>query len=218
VPGTDALVEDVVVLPGADGSTEDAVYYVVSRTVNSSTVRFLERWSLESECQGGTTSKSMDAHVTGTVTGGVMTGLTHLEGESVVAWVNGKDAGSGTVSSGQVTGLTEDGSGVVGLSYTAQFKSMKLGQLIDKENIARLGVIMYNTHYQGLKYGPTFNDLDDLPQVRDGAVTAADTIIAAYDEETFSFDGRWDTDSRLCLQAQSPRPCTLLAAIVDMEV
>lgn len=216
-------VEDIIVLPGASGDSEDSVYYVINRTINSSTVRYLEKWSLESECQGGTTSKQMDSHLTGTVSGGIMTGLSHLEGESVVAWVNGKNAGSGTVSSGQVSGLTEDGSGVVGLSYTAQWKSAKLTYaskqtpLSQVKNIHQLGVILYNTHYQALKYGPNFTDLDDLPQSENYQTVPDDTVHTSYDEETFEFDGDWDTDLRLCLQAQSPNPCTILAAIIGVE-
>jgi hypothetical protein len=216
VPGTDAAVEDIVVLPGADGTGEDAVYYSVKRTVNGSTVRFLEKWSLESECQGGTLSKQVDAHLTGTVSGGLMTGLSHLEGETVAVWVNGADAGTYTVSGGDITGVTADGSAVAGLPYTAQWKSAKLGDLLTKKNLMRLGVILYNTHYQGLQYGPDFSSLDNLPMVKDGTTTADDTI-HGYDEETFSFDGLWDSDSRLCLQAASPRPCTLLAALIELE-
>jgi len=56
-----------------------------------------------------------------------------------------------------------------------------------------------------------------LPLVRDGANTASDTVYSEYDEESFAFPGTWDTDSRLCLQASSPRPCTILAAIVGVE-
>jgi hypothetical protein len=216
VPGTDAAVEDIVVLPGADGTGEDSVYYAVKRTVNGSTVRFLEKWSLESECQGGTLNKQVDAHLTGTVSGGLMTGLSHLEGETVAVWVNGADAGTYTVSGGDITGVTADGSAVAGLPYTAQWKSAKLGDLLTKKNLMRLGVILYNTHYQGLQYGPDFSSLDNLPMVKDGTTTADDTI-HGYDEETFSFDGLWDSDSRLCLQAASPRPCTLLAALIELE-
>ena len=217
---TSVLIEDVVVLPGGDGTSEDSVYYVVNRTVNGGTVRYIEKWSLESECQGGTINKCVDSHVVGTITGGVMTGLTHLEGLQVSVWVNGKDIGVATVASGQITGLSEDGSNAcAGVSYTARFKSAKLGELTEKKNITRLGVILNNTHYQGLLYGPDFmgGHLDNLPLTEDGSTTAADTVHSAYDKESFSFDGRWDTDSRLCMQAQSPRPVTCLAAIIETE-
>lgn len=224
VKRTGGTVEDIVMLPGATGDGEDAVYYLVNRTINGSTVRYLEKWALESQCQGGTVNRQVDSHVVGTVTGGVMTGLTHLEGETVAAWVNGKDVGTYTVSSGQITGVTEDGSSCVGIAYTAQFKSSKLAYasrmstaLAEKKSVKTLAVILRNAHFQGLQYGRDFNNLDNLPKVKDGTTTADDTVYSEFDEESFSFPGVWDTDSRLCLQAASPRPCTLLAAIIGVE-
>jgi hypothetical protein len=83
--------------------------------------------------------------------------------------------------------------------------------------ISRLGVVARAMHYQGLTYGPDFDSLDPLPMVENGATQADDTVHTAYDEESISFDGYWDTDSRLCLQAAAPRPVTLLAVIVDYE-
>ncbi len=45
---TDGDIEEVAVLPG---STEDLVYFQVKRTINSSTVRHIEKWALETETQ-----------------------------------------------------------------------------------------------------------------------------------------------------------------------
>lgn len=213
-------VEDVVVLPGTVGASEDQVYYLVNRDVSGGTVRYLEKWALESECLGGTTNKCADSHVIGTITGGVMTGLTHLEGKEVAVWVNGKDIGRYTVASGQITGLTEDGSNAcAGISYTARYKSVKLGDLTEKKREVRLGVILKDAHYQGLLYGTDFGggNLEPLPLIESGAITAADTVHATYDQESFSLPGVWETDARLCLQSQSPRPVTVLAAIIETE-
>jgi hypothetical protein len=60
---TDGVVEDVCVHPG---TVEDTVYYVVRRTINGATVRYIEKWALESECIGGTVNKQADAFITGT--------------------------------------------------------------------------------------------------------------------------------------------------------
>lgn len=220
-------VEDVVILPGGSGDGEDAVYYLVKRTVNSSTVRFLEKWSLESQCQGGTTSRQLDSHIiySGASTAS-MTGLTHLEGETVAVWGGGKDLSTYTVSSGAITLSEAVTAACIGLAYTAQWKSSKLAYssglgtaLVQKKNVTTLGVILRNTHYQGLKYGPDFTaaNLDQLPLMKDEVEISADTVHTAFDEESFSFPGNWDTDSRLCLQAASPRPCTVIAAVIGME-
>lgn len=219
---TDGDVEDVVVLPGATGSSEDQVYYLVKRTIDGSDVRYLEKWALESECQGGTLNKQADSFVTGS--GTTITGLDHLEGEEVIAWGDGKDLGTFTVASGQIVLPSSATSVVVGLGYQSRFKSAKLAYaasrgsaLTQKKRLPHLGVILSNTHYQGLRYGPSFDVMDELPQIKDGAPVAADTVYSVYDEEAFEFPGEWDTDSRLCLEANAPRPCTLLAAIIPME-
>lgn len=211
---TDGEVEDIVVLPGA---IEDKIYYSVKRTINGSTVRYLEKWALESECQGGTLNKQADSffEYSGASTA-TITGLSHLEGESVVAWGSGKNLGTYTVASGSITLSEAVTSCIVGLTYTAQYKSAKLAYasnspLNQKKKLNGLGVILYNTHYQGLKYGPDFDHLDDLPLVEDGKITSANTIHSSYDKEMFEFEGTWNSDARICLQAQAPNPCTLLA-------
>jgi hypothetical protein len=223
---TDGLVEDVCILPGASASGEDAVYYHVKRTINGSTKRYLERWSLESECVGGTLNKQLDSHIlySGASTT-TITGLTHLEGESVGVWGGGADLGTYTVSGGQITGVTTAvTSAVVGLPYTAQWKSAKLAYaaglgtaLTQRKRLQHLSVVMRNTHYQALKYGPDFDNLSDLPQMSQGKAIAANTVHTSFDEEPFEFEGTWNSDSRLCLQVTSPRPCTLLGVVVSIE-
>lgn len=210
---TDGEVEDVFTLPG---DIEDKVYYSVKRIVNGSTVRYLEKWALESECQGDILNKQADAffEYSGSSTS-LITGLSHLEGKQVVVWGGGKDLGTYTVSSGSITLSEAVTSCIAGLPYTAQYESMKLAYasaspLNQKKRINQLGLILYKTHYQGLKYGPSFDRLDNLPLIERGKTQSNNTIYENYDNETFEFDGSWDTDSRICLQAQSPRPCTIL--------
>lgn len=222
---TDGTVEDVVTLPGATGDGEDAVYYIVNRTINGSTVRYLEKWALESQCQGGTLNRQADCHyIYSGASTTTISGLDHLEGETVVIWGGGKDLGAATVSGGTITASEAVTDACIGLSYIANFKSSKLAYasgmgtaLVQKKSIKTLGVILKNTHYQGFKYGRDFTNLDNLPLVKDGITTDADTVYSSYDEESFAFPGAWDTDSRLCLQAESPRPCTVLAAIIGVE-
>lgn len=220
---TDGSVEDAVVLPG---SIEDSVYYLVNRTIDGSTVRYLEKWTLESYGKGETDSRLADSHLiysgVSTVT---ITGLTHLEGESVVVWGNTKDLGTYIVASGSIT-LSEAVTWCcVGLAYTADFKSSKptlaanMGvPLSQKKYISELAVILADTHAKGLTYGPDFDHLDDLPEMEHEVSVDGDYIWPSYDNEAFTFPGAWDTDSRLCLRATAPRPCTILAAIMSWNM
>lgn len=229
---------DVVVLPGDLGSGEDAVYYAVARQVSGATVYFLERWALESECIGETLNKQADAFIEYTQSASTtITGLGHLIGEDVVVWDNGiclrdasDDVATFTVSAaGEIT-VTNAGdpyeatNGIVGVGYEARWRSTKLAYaaqdgtaLNQRKNFEHLGVILDRTHHRGLKYGPDFDNLDDLPLVEDGAPVAEDTIYSHYDRDPFEFPGTWGPDSRLCLFAEAPRPATTLAATLPLE-
>lgn len=221
---TDGIVEDVVVLPGDE---EDKVYYCVARTIGGVTKRYLERWALESECQGGTLNKQADSFILYSgVSTNVITGLSHLEGKTVVVWANGTDRGTYTVASASitVTGAAFT-SAVVGLYYEAPWKSTKLAYGADmgtainmRKRIDHLGIVTRNMHAQGLKYGRSFDDgaLQPLPRVEMGKVIPIDYIWTDYDKDTFEFPGEWDTDSRLCLLAAAPRPVTLLSCVIGM--
>jgi hypothetical protein len=222
---TDGLVEDVTVTSGTE---EDEVYYLVNRTINGATKRYIEKWALESECQGGAVNKCMDSHITysGASTTAI-SGLDHLEGETVVVWGNTKDLGSYTVTSGAITLTEAVTSAYIGLSYTAQFKSAKLATavatqqnpapLTQRKRIDHLGLVLADVHYQGLKYGTSFDTLDNLPLVEAGVEIAADTVHTDFDTDSFELNGTWETDTRLCLQAQSPKSCTVLAAVIGIS-
>lgn len=224
-PGASGFVEDVSVLPGL---VEDQVYYFVRRTINGASQRHLCKWALESEAVGGQLNKMADSFVTyegaATLTP-FTTELLHLRDETVVVWADGIDLGTDVVTStgGLTTGLSTAASNVVvGLAYRARFKGTKLGRLdgiglLEKKRVNRLGFIAENMHYQGLKYGPDFDNLSDLPKVARGQVQSDNHIYESYHEDDFPFGGTWDPDSRICLEANAPRPCTILAALAELE-
>ena len=226
---TDGTVEDVFVLPG---TVEDDVYYVVKRTIDGNTKRFVEKWAKESECQGDAINKQADSFVVydDTSTSSI-SGFSHLEGETLDIWADGKYVGQKTVSSGVIT-LDEAASQVcAGLPYEAQFKSTKLAYaasmgtaLTKKKKVDHIGLILSNTHKDGILYGKNldktgsaYDNLDGLPEVVEGAEVADDTVHETYDVEPFEFPGEWNTDSRVCLVARSQRPCTVLGAIVELN-
>lgn len=231
---TDGEVEDGVVLPGG---VEDDVYYTVKRTINGSTVRYHEKFAIESECRGYPVAKLADAFVeyNGAATT-TITGLSALEGKTVVCWgwntaapftnaegeTIGRNFGTFTVSGGQITGLSAAvTNAVAGLAYSAEFKSSKLAysaeELTKKKKVARIGIIAKWLHASGLQYGPDFDTLDDLPAIEDGTDVNANDMRTAYDEPSFAFSGAWSSDSRVCLKANAPKPCTILACLIDVE-
>jgi len=220
--GASGKIEDVAVLPGV---VEDLVYYSVNRTINSLPKRHICKWAMESEAIGGTVNKIADdfVHYSGApTTTPFTTELLHIRDETVVIWADGIDVGTQVVTAaGALTNplATAASEVVAGLGYTAQFKGSKLSEvgLLDRKKINRIGFIAQNMHYQGLQYGPDFNNLSDLPKVSRGQTQTVNKIYAEYHEDDFPFGGDWDEDSRICLQAAAPRPCTILAAIAEMQ-
>jgi hypothetical protein len=224
------------VLPG---TVEDQVYYTVEgfNSVNNEE-RFLLKWSMENEAIGGLNNYLSDSWGQyDDVPTSLIGGVERLAGLTVSIWADGADRGTvqvsqfGTPGEIDLTATELDGvpvdnapySNVVyGLPYTAQFKSAKLGTLdsigmLERKKVNQIGFIAENLHYQGLQYGPDFTQLYDLPLVEQGQVTAADFIWEDYHEDNFPFGGEWIPDSRICLQAASPRPATILAAIAEFE-
>lgn len=228
--GGGATVIHGAILPGAN---EDQVYYHVRKGSD----RYILKWALESECVGGTLNKQLDIFLL--YTGGASTVVTvtpFLAGDTVAVWANGKCLvdGNGDVQLFTVT----DGGGspnyitlpssltnlVIGLVYTARYRSTKLAYaselgtaLNQRKKIDYLGLILQYTHHKGLKAGRDFNNMTNLPQVKDEIDVAADTIHTDWDQPPGMFDGSWNTDSRLCLEANAPRPCTVNAAILTIE-
>jgi hypothetical protein len=237
---TGGEIESCAVLPG---ELEDKVYFIVKRTIDGSTVRYLEKMARRDECRGLPEGRLADCHLM--YSGSAVTtisGLDHLEGEDVVVWgwntttpftvtlpdgtsqTVGKDLGTFTVSGGSISGL---GSSVtdacVGLTYTGKFKSAKLAYaaqrgtaLLQDKRVDQVGLILIDTHHDGIEYGGDFTTMDPLPDVVEGAAVNDHVIWEDYEIPMTTLPGRWGGDARLCLRATAPRPCTVAAAVIQV--
>ncbi len=225
---TDGEVESVCVLPGDE---QDTVYLSVKRTINSSTVRYIEKLAQHSEAIGGATTKLGDS---GTLTAGPASSVTlaHLAGETgLVGW--GTKGGAQYV----LTGLSANGSGVVslgdtytnvwvGLPYTGRYKSAKLAYgaqmgtaLLQKKHVNMLGLLLADTHRDAIKVGPSFSKLSNYKLKGDTgqALDDDEAVKEVHDDVTQPFGGEWNTDSRVCLTIQPGHPASLLGLVVSME-
>lgn len=218
---TDGEVSRAAVLPGTE---EDYVYYYTKRTIGGSDVYYTEKWAFESQCQGGAINKLADSFVFSAPAASTITGLSHLEGEEVIACSGGVDLGTFTVSGGSISLGGSYTNRCAGLAYRARYKGTKLAQvgngrsgLTQKKKIGALGLILVDTHPQGLSFGPAFDRLDTMPETDRYADVDQSQTWDEYDSEPIWFPGEWDTDSRLCLEANAPRACTVLAAVVEMD-
>lgn len=229
---TDGVIEKAMVLPGSD---EDQVYYHVRRAIDGETRRYLEKWALESECQGGALSWIADCAVSyNGPAATTIAGLEHLEGKQVVVWADGIDmapddeAGEQqllTVTGGEITLPAAKTNVVVGLPFNADWQSTKLAYaaaagtaLAQMKRADHIGFVLSDVHNNALFFGRDFAHLDPLPRMIDkGAASDPDRIFATFDQVSMPFPGLWDSDSRICLRAKAPRPVTVMAAVPTLQ-
>jgi hypothetical protein len=241
---TDGAVEKAMCLPGVG---EDAVYYHIRRTIGNTTRRFLEKWAMESECQGDTgLNWLMDCAVSFSDTGRATffnAAATHLASESVIVWgdldtgstpyvdlspdVNGVQTTWALDTGGDLTltGLTNGvHRGTLGLPYQGTWLSTKLAYaaqfgtaLANYKRVDKIGLILYNAHNNGLFLGSDSGHLDPLPRMVKGAVVDPDHIFPTLDAFPTPFNGVWDEDSRFMLVGKAPRPVTILACVPTVD-
>lgn len=225
----DGFVEDVAVLPG---TIEDQVYYTVRRTINGATVRYVEKWALENECVGATLNKQADAFViySGAHTAS-FSGLSHLEGKAVVGWGDGVDLGVATVAGGTAVFSRAASNAIIGLPYTALWRSMKrsltaaMGTSLNQPaQLRKIGLLLKDTHASGILTGVDTDNLDAIPldDLVDGTlgndVPNMDLVLPFYDHNMTAINDTWSTDPRLVIQASAPRPCTVLGVSLLTDV
>lgn len=120
---TDGTYESVAIIPAA---THDEIWVVVKRNINGSDVRYVEyftadTWTAQEDAYYVDSGITYDGAATDTITG-----LTHLEGETVALLGDGAVYPTFTVSSGQITGIDPTVSKAsVGLAYTHQLDTLE---------------------------------------------------------------------------------------------
>lgn len=231
---TDGTIIDVMVMPAPAGQLDDEVHFLATRNIGGTDVTYAEKLAQQIECRGGVTNKTSDSFVyySGAATT-TITGLDHLNGEDVVVWGNGARISEGhgddqtkyTVSGGQVTGLPVSvTTACVGLPYTARWKSTKLAYLSAngksalgaRKRVDNLGMVLASTDRWSIRFGPSFDLLDQLPEVEFSEEVGASIDALEGDMITFPRDD-WTTDARVCIEADSPGHAHVLAMTLDME-
>jgi hypothetical protein len=229
--GGDAVVESVAVIPGDNGAGQtqdstdrDEVWLIVKRTINGATKRYIELLERDFE----TIHEQEDAYYADSVitydgaAATTLTGLDHLEGETVKVWGDGAVRPDATVSSGQITLDSPVSVAQIGLGYTHRLKPLKIsagnpaGTPVGKiKRIYGLTFVLLNSFR--LKYGP---DSDNLKE-KDFRVVSdpMDAAAPLFTGETFvEFHGDWGTDPRMIVEDDAPAPFTLLALAPEINV
>jgi len=206
---TDGVFESVAsIREGAD----DALYAIIRRTVNGRTVRYVERLhtrqftALEDAFfvdSGGTYSGAPTTSVTG---------LWHLEGETVSILADGAVAASAVVANGAVT-IADAASVIhVGLPITADLQTLPLA--IETPSAAGQGTLK-NVNEIWLRVvgsslifvGPSFDKLREYPQRTSESYGSPPAL--KTDEIHLVIDPKWRLSAELCVRQTAPLPITI---------
>jgi len=220
IAGTDAEVESVASIPGTQ---EDEVYFVVKRTINGSTKRYVEY--LRNFDFGNDVGDAFFVDCGLTYSGSATTtisGLAHLEGQSVAILADGATQTNKTVSSGAITLDTSASKVHVGLPFTSQIKTLRvdegsaMGSAQGKiKRISEITVLLYRS--VGIKVGTTDSDLQEI-SFRDIGASMSAPIPLFTGQKTIEFVGGYDFDAQILIKQDKPLPISLLAIFQTLTV
>jgi len=163
---TDGQFESVAVIPGSD---EDEIWFVVKRTINGQTKRYVERLTWFDEEDNLEDAFFVDSGLTyDGPPATVISGLSHLEGKTVAILANGAVHPNKIVTNGSIT-LNYPASKVqAGLPMTSRLKTMSPeipgGKITTLQAVRRriVEALLRLYRSRGGKIGPDSNHLDDL--------------------------------------------------------
>lgn len=221
--GTGMTVESVASIPG---SGRDELWLVVKRTVNGGTKRYVERLSQGIADDGVLTSATfLDSHLTysgGSTT--TITGLDHLEGESVKVWDGTQTQGPYTVSSGSITVGSAVTWACAGLSYTSTLETLS------PETGARGGtaqtrlggtweVFLRLDRSMGGSVGPALGSLETIDYaLMENEAGAYWTSGMFTGDVRVPIDMGWERYKRVKIEHTDPTPFHVVAAIFEHRV
>lgn len=171
----------------------------------------------------GVDSSSWSAYISGaTVRKKVLTvsGLTHLEGETVQVCVDGGAHPDCVVASGAITLQDYAGTIHVGLGYESDIKLLRIeagaadGTALGKtRRVNRLGLLLHRT--LGLKIGTNFDSMDSVifRSTSDQMGEAPPLFSGIISEQ---IDSDYDFENNICLRQNQPLPFTLLAVMPQL--
>jgi len=216
-----AVVESIAVIPG--DLDEDEVYLVVKRTIGGATKRYVERMSGFDFGSDITDAFFVDSGLTYSGSAATtISGLDHLEGQTVSVLADGSLHPNVTVSSGAVTLQRSVTKAHIGLPFTSKVETLRidggsaLGSSQGKiKRISEVTIRLFRS--VGLKVGTSSSELD-IVSFRDSGDAMSTAIPLFTGDKTVEFRGGYDDDATIVIQQDQPLPMTILAIFPTVSV
>ena len=211
--GSYGSVHSLACIPG--DLDQDDVYMVVERTINSATKKYVE---ILADYDFGTNTEDAFFVDSGLTYSGssanTISGLTHLEGQTVAVLANGAAHANKTVSSGAISLDVNVTKAHVGLPFTSTLQTMRLdagsAQGTSQGKIKRIHDITVRFFRTvGCDVGTSETELDSIPFRAAGASMSAAIPLFDGDKE-IEFRGGFEQDAHIVVQQTQPLPMTII--------
>ena len=207
------IVENIAVIPGE--LNQDNLYMVVKRTINGATRRYVE---ILSDIDFGTNIQDaifVDSSLTysGSSTSS-LSGLDHLEGQTVSILEEGAAHPDKTVSSGSIATDRATTKAQVGLGYTSTLRTVRLesgsASGTAQGKIKKIhSVIVRFFRTVGASVGTSTDNVDTIP-FRDSS-DPTDTAVPLFTgDKTIEAQPSWDTEGAIVVQQTQALPMTIV--------
>ena len=216
-----AVCDSVATIPTDD--SEYQTWVINKRTINGATKRYVEYiHQYDFDETDDTSFNFLDSQLSydgSPVT--TISGLDHLEGETVSILADGATHPDKTVSSGSIT-LDRSASKVkVGLSYTSLLQTMRIdagsqnGTSQSKtKRIYEITARLYESI--GVEIGPDLNNMERIP-FRSSANAMDSGINVFTGDKEIEFRGNYETDGFIFVRQTQPLPLTILSLYPKLQ-
>ena len=208
-----------------DGINQYQTYFI--KSIDSNTV---ELYLTAAGATAGTVAQKVDITSTGSgsftmhLASITLTGLHHLEGQSVTCLVNGATHPNKTVSSGAITLDRYAVKAHIGLNYTSTLQTLRMDTAVGTgqetvqgmpKRIHNIFVRLYKTI--GLLVGSSTSNVDRVP-----FRSSADSMDSAVDlfsgDKEVEFRGGFSTNGNIVVQQNQPLPMTILSIFASANI
>jgi len=210
-----AVCESVAVIPTEDSEYE--LYMIIKRTINGATKRYVEYLNTFNFDESDNTSFNfLDSQLSYSGSAATtISGLSHLEGQTVSILADGATHPDKIVSSGSIT-LDRSASNVkVGLGYTSLLKTMRIDagsqngtSQAKTKRIYEVTARLYES--VGVEIGPDLNNMERVP-FRTSSDPMDQGIPPFTGDKEVEFRGNYDTDGFMIVRQAQPLPLTVLS-------
>ena len=209
-----AVVESIATLPTDTG--EDELFIVVKRTINSVTKRYVEKLKVFDFGNDTTTAFFVDSGLSysGSSTTS-LSGLYHLEAETLQVLGNGASHPNKTVSNGGISLDFSSTTAAVGYGYDSSMQTLRVesgsvdGTSQGKpKRIHGITVRFFET--VGAEVGNESGEVDRI-FFRDSSMDMDTAVPMFTGDKDIEFPGGFDDDDRVYIRQSQPLPLTVLA-------